>query len=58
MVAGIARAQRRLRLDPPEPLNREPSELMRMLPLLDPTHRSGAAPSPWVHPGFTPGFRS
>ena len=38
LLRGISRAQRRLRLDPPEPVNRDPRELMRMSPLLDPTH--------------------
>ena len=38
LLSGISRAQRRLRLDPPEPVNRDPKDLMRMSPLLDPTH--------------------
>ena len=36
--ALVSRAQRRLRLDPPEPITRDPRDLMRMSPLLDPTH--------------------
>ena len=37
LLSRIAVAQRRLRLDPPEPVNRDPTELMRMSPLMDPT---------------------
>ena len=38
LLALVSRAQRRLRLDPPEPVARDPRDLMRMSPLLDPTH--------------------
>ena len=38
LLAGVSQAQRRLRLDPPEPVTRDPRDLMRMSPLLDPTH--------------------
>ena len=44
LLAGINRAQRRLRLDPPEPQYREPVEMMRMMPLLDPTSGSRVHP--------------
>ena len=38
LLSLVSRAQRRLRLDPPEPVTRDPRDLMRMSPLLDPTH--------------------
>lgn len=38
LLSLVTRAQRRLRLDPPEPITRDPRDLMRMSPLLDPTH--------------------
>lgn len=38
LLSLVSRAQRRLRLDPPEPITRDPRDLMRMSPLLDPTH--------------------
>ena len=45
LLAGISRAQRRLRLDPPEPIVRTPAEFMRQLPLLDPTHAARVSPN-------------
>ena len=45
LLSGIAVAQRRLRLDPPEPVSRDPKDLMRMCPLLDPTHGARVSPN-------------
>ena len=44
LLSGIAVAQRRLRLDPPQPVSRDPKDLMRMCPLLDPTHGARVSP--------------
>jgi hypothetical protein len=51
--------QRRLRLDPPEPLARDPPVLMRSIPLLDPTDGRAAVQLCWMpltHSLTAPGF--